>query len=79
MEQNFSVKEIVLEMKQEQQRQNALLVEMKEALDAITPDHRENTAFRKKVITAIVGTAFLALSALGVAVLKITGIINIRI
>ena len=63
---NFTLKEIVLEIQKD----------VKE-LKNILPDHYENTQFRKKVITAIVGTAFLALSALGLAVLKITGIIHL--
>lgn len=38
----------------------------------------ENTSFRKKVVSSIVGTAFLALCALGVGLLKITGVLNLK-
>ena len=43
---NFTLKEIVLEIQKD----------VKE-LKSILPDHYENTTFRKKVIAAIVGTA----------------------
>lgn len=61
----FSLKEIVMEMRDD-------LKELKE----IMPDHMENTAFRKKAMYAIVGTAFSALAALGVMVLKTLGIVR---
>lgn len=62
----FSLKEMVSEMRDD----------IKE-LKAIIPDHMENTEFRKRVMQAVVGTAFLALAALGLAVLKVVGILKL--
>lgn len=50
---------------------------MIEAMKSIREDTEENTNFRKKVVTAVVGTAFMALSALGVGLLKVTGVLNL--
>ena len=51
--------------------------EIRKELAEIIAENRENTAFRKRAINAIVGAAFLALSAVGVAVLKVTGVLRL--
>jgi len=66
----FTLKELVMEMRDDIKAINA-------QLKNIVPDHLENTAFRKKVMNAVVGAAFTALAALGLTVLKITGIIHL--
>jgi hypothetical protein len=69
-EQEFTLKEVVVEMRDE-------IKEIRKEISAFLTEHQENTAFRKRAMNAIVGAAFLALAAVGVAVLKVTGIIRL--
>jgi hypothetical protein len=70
MVEEFTLKEVVVEMRDE-------VREIRKELAEIIAENRENTAFRKRAINAIVGAAFLALSAVGVAVLKVTGVLRL--
>ncbi len=70
MTEEFTLKEVVVEMRDE-------VREIRKELAEIIAENRENTAFRKRAINAIVGAAFLALSAVGVAVLKVTGVLRL--
>ena len=68
---SFTIKEIILEMKED-------IAILNEKMDSMSTDHNENTAFRKKAINAIVGFTFLVLVTIGGAVLKVTGIITLK-
>lgn len=70
MTEDFTLKEVVIDMRDE-------VREIRKELAEIISENKENTAFRKRAINAIVGAAFLALSAVGVAVLKVTGILRL--
>ena len=70
MTDEFTLKEVIVEMRDE-------VREIRKELAEIIAENRENTAFRKRAINAIVGAAVVALSAAGVAVLKVTGIIRL--
>lgn len=70
MVEEFTLKEVVVEMRDE-------VREIRKELAEIIAENRENTAFRKRAINAIVGAAFIALSAVGVAVLKVTGVLRL--
>lgn len=67
---SFTLKEVVVEMRQELAHLNA-------KMDSMTTDHTDNTLFRKRAINAIVGFTFMCLVTLGGAILKTLGIINI--
>lgn len=67
---NFTLKEVVIEMREE-------LAQLNTKMDAMSTDHTDNTLFRKRAMNSIVGFTFIALATLGGAILKITGIINI--
>ena len=68
-EQDFSLKDIVIEMRGEIKALSA-------QMDSMLTEHQENTNFRKKAINAIVGFFFLCLAAVGAAVLRVTHVFN---
>lgn len=70
---NFSLKEIVIETRNKVDGMDDKL----NALLGLRDEVKENTNFRNKAMNAVVGTAFMALAALGYAVLKVTGILKI--
>jgi len=82
------ISEEVKNMREEMKRHTATINEyirqdgiahqkMIDAVDRHERDIKENTNFRRRAMNAIVGAAFLALSAVGLAVLKITGVLQL--
>ena len=70
MSEEFTLKEIISDMRDE-------VREIRKELAEIISENKENTAFRKRAINAIVGAAFVALASIGLAVLKVTGVLRL--
>lgn len=69
-QENFSLKDMIVELRKE-------VADLKSLMGEIVPDHKENTAFRKRALNAIVGFTFVCLAAVGAAVLKVTGVLKL--
>jgi hypothetical protein len=70
---SFTLKEIVMKQGEKLDMMDVKLNTLLNLNDEV----KENTAFRNKVMHAIVGTAFLALVGLGLAVLKAVNILKL--
>lgn len=77
-EKDFSLKEVVIELRKEIYEMKTIMANLEGTVDRLAIAEKENTTFRNKAINAIVGSTFIALAAVGLAVLKITGIIRIQ-